>query len=224
MNKHFISGLVASALVSLATVAHADPITTVPAGGTIVSGNMTFSNFGCSIVGGSGALTCAGISVFAYTSTTPPDGVAGLTGIRFQAAFNSGNPGTEDIQLTYDATITGGLFHDAQLTFNGNGLPGGVVMTNVSEEVFLGGTSTLLANVNVSNPPPILTADVLLASNVASISVVKDIELLSSSDSTPATISLVNQTYSTVSEPGTLALFGIGLLGLGGALRWRKRA
>lgn len=28
----------------------------------------------------------------------------------------------------------------------------------------------------------------------------------------------------TVPEPGTLALFGVGLLGLGAALRWRKRA
>src|SRR5262249_25215038 len=107
-------------LLSLSSVALADSITTVPAGGTILNDCEPFS-FGSnpsSITGGSGPLTCAGVTASAYTSTNPPDAVAGLLGVQFQANFNSGNPGTQDIQLRYTLTTNSpsNLLHDAQLT------------------------------------------------------------------------------------------------------------
>lgn len=206
-----IAGLVA-AFALAAPQAWADAIVTVPAGGTIVNGDKTFNAFTCSVTGGSGALTCSGITASAYTSATPPDGIPGLLGIQFQAAFNSGNPGVEDITLGYNATINSGnnLFHDAQLTFNGNGLPPGMVATNVSEEIFIAGTSTLIGSVSVNNPPAHLTDDIVLSQDVSAITVVKDIELLSTSTTTPATISFVNQTFSQVAVPAPL--IGQGLL------------
>jgi hypothetical protein len=192
-------------LLSLSSLALADSVTTVPAGGTIVNGGETFS-FGsnaCSITGGSGALTCAGITASAYTASNPPDAVAGLLGVQFQANFNSGNPGTQDVQLHYTLATNSpsNLLHDAQLTFNGNGLPPNMVATSVHEQVFIHGTNTLIGDLLVNNPPPNLTQDIVLSQNVASIDVFKDVELLSNSTTVPATITFINQTFSQPSPP-----------------------
>jgi hypothetical protein len=57
----------------------------------------------------------------------------------------------------------------------------------------------------------------MLSSDVSSIDVLKDIELISTSTTTPATISLVSQTFSQtdVPEPASLILLGSAFLGLG---------
>ena len=75
-------------------------------------------------------------------------------------------------------------------------------------------------------PGPHTQADsTIFATGHTTLHVQKDIYGLATGDTSFATLSFVDQTYSqtaAVPEPGTLGLLGIGLLGLGG-YSWRRR-
>jgi hypothetical protein len=169
MRKFFIGGAIVTGLVGLAGAAYADAIVPSP---TIVSGDKTFSNFTCSVSSGA-SLACANISVFEHTSA-PPDITTGDFGIRIQGAFNSGTT-SEDVVITYTATASAGsLFHDASMYFNGT------ITSNVTEDIYIHGTSIQIGHLEVYNPPSgNFTDDILLTQNVISIDVVKDIGLIS---------------------------------------------
>src|SRR5260370_20044994 len=196
---------VAIGVICLATSAYAVPITPSP---TIVSGNMTFNNFtSCNVVGGV-SLTCAQIDVSAHTSVSPPDPTNGDFGIRIQAAFNAGTT-TEDVIFQYDGHITGGVFHDASMYFNGT------AVSSVTEDIFNLANGDLIGHLAVSNPGS-STASIVLTENATDIRMVKDIGLDFSSPG-PTVLSIVDQQFSQtrVPEPASLALLSVGLLASG---------
>ena len=203
--------VVAISVIGLATSAYAAPITSNP---TIVSGNMTFDNFtSCNVVGGV-SLTCGQIDVSAHTSVSPPDPTNGDFGIRIQGAFNAGTT-SEDVTFQYDGHITGGVFHDASMYFNGT------AVTSVTEDIFNLANGDLISRFSVSNPGS-STADIILSENATDIRMVKDIGLNFTSPG-PTTISIVDQQFSqTVPEPASLAVLGVGLLALGVRRQRRK--
>src|ERR1700737_1482799 len=142
MMKRLIGGAVAAGFVCLATSAYAVPISPSP---TIVRGNETFNNFLCNVAVGGTGLTCGQISVSAHTSVSPPDPTDGDFGIRIQGAFNAGTT-TEDVIIQYDGHISGNLFHDASMYYNGT------VTTSITEDIFNLANNHQIGHLAVSNP------------------------------------------------------------------------
>ena len=208
--KRSIGGAVAAGFICLATSAYAVPIIPSP---TIASGNQTFNNFSCNVVGGIG-LTCAQIDVSAHTSISPPDPTDGDFGIRIQGAFNAGTT-TEDVVIQYDGHISGNLFHDASMYFNGT------AVTSVTEDIYNLANGHQIGHLAVSNPGS-PTADILLTENATNIRMVKDIELNFVAPG-PTVISIVDQQFSQVPEPASLAILASGLFGLGWLGRRRRK-
>lgn len=199
-------------------------------------GNLQFSNFTNtdSAQPTGDAITAGGITV---TPLATDNGL--VFGAGWSVVTQSNNTSaTQDDTIYYTVTaINGAEIDDLFLSFNGSFVGNG--QTSVSEQYCLGTTvpvsscSDPSTPITVTDPPP-QSSDAVKFLPVSELTVSKDIDLSSgidySSDGvvlpSEASISTVTNEFSTTTatpEPGTMILFGCGLLGVGMARRSQRR-
>jgi len=174
------------------------------AGADLIVGDKEFDNF-----------TVSGNFSASQINVTPIE-EGGNFGIRFSGALVAGGS-SEDLLLGYQVTVTNSinLISQANLAFNGvvvNG-PG---LAEVVEQVFtnnaapsLYGQMFVFATQNAS----VLSTNLVITPPQPGLSINKDVELTAM---LPAfsSISTIDQTYTQVPEPSTLAMAAAGLAGM----------
>jgi hypothetical protein len=215
----------ALALIGLSSPAGAVPLTDLLAGGTIVSGNnITFFGFTATILG-----DISGDPADYDVSALP-------TGFRIIGPFSVADGNAGEMLLSYTAFAAEGVISSATLSFNGSFNMNG----NVSPPGALAGVNETLCSTEACVPLTPLFADSNLSVAASSgglvklidtyvlpeaqqfFGVAKDITVSTVGlDQAVAHISVIDQTFEVVPEPGTLLLGSAGLLGL--ATLGRKR-
>jgi len=156
------------------------------------------------------------VTVLPFTLAGPP----AETGITFTGGFFAAAGTIVDYAIFYTVTAPPGqLINDAYLSFTGGNF-GGTGQVGIDETFTNPTTGALVGSLSAN-----------LANNVAkttfagqqSIRVEKDIILVGGTAG--ATVSIINQGYSsTIPEPNTMALLGIGMAGFFTYRRFFKRA
>ncbi|MCU1335942.1 MAG: hypothetical protein JWO19_1523 [Bryobacterales bacterium] len=181
-------------------------------GGSCMIDGLTFSNFtfGTSSGGGASSIAASGVTVKVING--PEFGFEFDTGMSVSAGQ------FQDILISFVVT---GPISDLHASFNGSFT--GTGSTSDTETFCKNGTTLpplsgcLQANqgqYTLTNPPFNLAPPPLVFSpTLTSIAISKDINVTGGNGT--ATISQITDTFSTVPEPMTLSMMGIGLLGLG---------
>jgi PEP-CTERM motif len=176
------------------------------------SGNLTFSDLTYS--------ASPIVSPPAVGDVTVKNFSAGIeNGLTFSGAFFAPAGATVDYAITYLVTAPPGFtFTNATLsgvlsTLTGNGT------ASVNETLLNAATGAALGTLGIS---PTDTSNIInFPAGVNSLIVDKDVIL--AGGSMGASVSIINQGYSTIPEPTSMALLGIGLSGLFTLRRFLKR-
>jgi len=184
----------------------------------------TFSNFAYSdsAFGGASAVPDSGVNVIPCNGNTGASQCvlympAGEEGFVFTAPWSAtsvaGVGAGSDSAIGYKITTTGGVV-DALNLFAGFGYTGtGLVTVAETGSAFAGSLS-------LADPTGTPSFTSVTFAPVSSMTVTKDIQVNSGTNGS-AFLSVVENGWSQVPEPRTVALFAVGLLGLVGAARRR---
>jgi hypothetical protein len=146
---------------------------------------------------------------------------AGLeAGIEFSGAFFAPAGTIVDYKISYLVTAPAGfLLNDAILGVTYNSF-GGTGSVSIGESFFDPVTGLGIGSLSVSNPPGTISATTTFP-GIRSILVKKDILLVGGSQG--AGVSIIDQGFSSVPEPASLALLGIGMTGFLAFRRFFKK-
>jgi hypothetical protein len=188
-----------------------------PGGPYAIVGNLEFSTFTYSPTG---PPTAAQVTVSAFTS------VVGETGITFSGGFFAFTGTIVDYAITYEVTALKGTITDAYLAATGGNFNNGNGSFSISESITTLGGVQLGKTMEVAGPGSGTTASTSWSPGVTSILVTKDIFLFGGSSTPGVTLSVINQGFSgtSVPEPASFALLGIGMTGFLALRRFFKKS
>jgi hypothetical protein len=142
----------------------------------------------------------------------------GSTGITFSGSFTAPAGTPVDYSFSYVVTALSGSITGASLSGVYDTPTGTTGTVSVGESLLNPVTSASIGSLSISNP---VVSDTTSFAGVSSILVEKDISVVGGS--LGVGISIINQGYTVVPEPTSMALLGIGLSGLFTLRRFLKR-
>jgi hypothetical protein len=182
------------------------------AGNTTTVGNFQFSAFGYTTTPVNSPPPSTAINVSAFTN------IPGETGLSFQGAFAAAANTTVDYKITYTVTALSMAIADAYLSITGTA-NGGTGSVSVAE------TFTTLTGAPVGSVSANLVGNGFVGTTSfapqTAILVTKDVLIMGGSAG--ANVSVINQGFSAVPEPTSMALLGIGMTGFLAFRRLFKR-
>ncbi|MFI4861872.1 MAG: PEP-CTERM sorting domain-containing protein [Phycisphaerales bacterium JB063] len=202
---------IAACLSGAATADHISVLADLIANdGTIQVGDKLFSNFDYAATGD--MPDADNINVIEYTDSD------GNFGIRFQAGFfDLPGGGSSDALITFDVTVLdpNRMISGAHLAGNPDvlGGNGGSSFGGITETFLTGNTSDSLS-IFATQDSAVLADWVFFDTPTSTLSVQKNITLFADDDAVATTLSFVDQTFTQIPEPGSLALIGLGGLAL----------
>ena len=222
LRRIFTRGLVSAVLAVGGMSAQAGSLPTTldtltAPGASVTLNNLEFSNFSCSPSPPGSPPPASQVTVDPLGPPTSD------TGLQFIGSFFAG-PGTiVDYAIGCTVTALSGKSNDASLVITGGNF-GGTGTVDVGETITGIAPDGSIANRHLDASIPGSVSDTVTFPPQTTVNVTKNIILVGGS--TGASVSIIDQTFSTtnVPEPTLMALLGIGLSGLIAFRRFLKRA